>query len=81
MDAVPDTALSKQRDSYVNRYVPIKKIALRKEKSLAAVAARYLSPGGRSNDMLFGDLYARRLIEKMCGIEIVDADAGFGFLE
>jgi hypothetical protein len=33
------------------------------------------------NDMLFGDPYARRLIEKMCEIEIVDADAGFGFLE
>ena len=33
------------------------------------------------NDMLFGDPYARRLIEKMCDIEIVDADAGFGFLE
>jgi hypothetical protein len=33
------------------------------------------------NDMLFGDLYARRLIEKMCEIEIVDANAGFGFLE
>ena len=33
------------------------------------------------NDMLFGDRYARQLIEKMCEIEIVDADAGFGFLE
>jgi len=33
------------------------------------------------NDMLFGDPNARRLIEKMCEIEIVDADAGFGFLE
>jgi len=33
------------------------------------------------NDMLFGDPQARRLIEKMCEIEIVDADAGFGFLE
>jgi hypothetical protein len=31
--------------------------------------------------MLFGDPNARRLIEKMCEIEIVDADAGFGFLE
>ena len=31
--------------------------------------------------MLFGDRYARQLIEKMCEIEIVDADAGFGFLE
>jgi len=28
------------------------------------------------NDMLFGDSYARRLIEKMCEIEIVDADTG-----
>jgi len=26
--------------------------------------------------MLFGDSYARRLIEKMCEIEIVDADTG-----
>jgi hypothetical protein len=33
------------------------------------------------NDMLSGDPQARRLIEKMCEIEIVDADAGFGFLE
>ena len=28
------------------------------------------------NEMLFGDSYARRLIEKMCEIEIVDADTG-----
>jgi len=33
------------------------------------------------NDMLFGDSHARRLIEKICEIEIVDAEAGFGFLE
>jgi len=33
------------------------------------------------NDMLFGDPHARQLIEKICEIEIVDADAGFGFLE
>ena len=33
------------------------------------------------NDMLFGDTYARQLIEKLCEIEIVDADAGFGFRE
>ena len=33
------------------------------------------------NDMIFGDRYARQLVEKMCEIEIVDADAGFGFLE
>jgi len=33
------------------------------------------------NDMLFGDSYARQLIEKVCEIEIVEADAGFGFLE
>ena len=33
------------------------------------------------NDMLFGDSYARQLIEKVCEIEVVDADAGFGFLE
>jgi hypothetical protein len=32
------------------------------------------------NDAIFGDRYARQLIEKMCEIEIVDADAGFGFL-
>ena len=37
------------------------------------------SPGRATriwNDMLFGDSYARRLIEKMCEIEIVDADTG-----
>jgi hypothetical protein len=33
------------------------------------------------NDMLFGDPHARQLIEKICEIEIVDADAGFGFLQ
>jgi hypothetical protein len=33
------------------------------------------------NDMLFGDPWAQRLIEKVCEIEIVDADTGFGFLE
>ena len=33
------------------------------------------------NDMLFGDRYAQQLVEKMCELEIVDADAGFGFLE
>ena len=33
------------------------------------------------NDAVFGDRYARQLIEKLCEIEIVAADAGFGFLE
>jgi hypothetical protein len=33
------------------------------------------------NNMLFGDRYARDLIEEICDIEIVDEEAGFGFLE
>jgi hypothetical protein len=33
------------------------------------------------NNAMFGDPHARRLVEKQCGIEIVAADAGFGFLE
>jgi hypothetical protein len=33
------------------------------------------------NDMLFGDPHARRLIEKKCEIALVDAEAGYGFLE
>jgi hypothetical protein len=33
------------------------------------------------NDMVFGDRYARQLVEKVCEIEIVEEDAGFGFLE
>jgi hypothetical protein len=30
---------------------------------------------------MFGDPQARRLVEKQCEIEIVPADAGFGFRE
>jgi len=30
---------------------------------------------------VFGDPYAREVVEELCGIEIVDADTGFGFLE
>jgi hypothetical protein len=33
------------------------------------------------NDAVFGDRYARQTIEKLCEIEIVAAEAGFGFLE
>jgi len=33
------------------------------------------------NDAVFGDRYARQIIEKLCDIEIVAADAGFGFPE
>jgi hypothetical protein len=33
------------------------------------------------NDAVFGDRYARQIIEKLCDIQIVAADAGFGFLE
>jgi hypothetical protein len=33
------------------------------------------------NDAIFGDRYARQLIEKLCEIQIVATDAGFGFLE
>jgi hypothetical protein len=33
------------------------------------------------NDAVFGDRYARQLIEKLCEIEIVAADAGFAFFE
>jgi hypothetical protein len=33
------------------------------------------------NDAVFGDRYARQLIEKLCEVKIVAADAGFGFLE
>ena len=28
-----------------------------------------------------GDPYAREVVEELCGIEIVEADTGFGFLE
>ena len=33
------------------------------------------------NNAMFGDPHARRLVEKECEIEIVAADAGFGFPE
>ena len=33
------------------------------------------------HDALVGDADARELIEELCGIEIVDADTGFGFFE
>jgi hypothetical protein len=33
------------------------------------------------NNAMFGDPQARRIVEKPCEIEIVAADAGFGFLE
>jgi len=33
------------------------------------------------NDAVFGDRYARQIIEKLCDIEIVAADAGFGFAQ
>jgi hypothetical protein len=33
------------------------------------------------NDAVFGDRYARLVIEKLCQIEIVRANAGFGFLK
>ena len=33
------------------------------------------------NNAMFGDPQARRLVEKQCEIEIVPADAGFGFRE
>ena len=33
------------------------------------------------NDAVFGDRYARQIIEKLCDIEIVAAEAGFGFRE
>jgi hypothetical protein len=30
---------------------------------------------------MFGDTYARKLIEELCNIQLVRSDAGFGFLE
>ena len=33
------------------------------------------------NAGMLGDPYARDMIEELCGIEIVDSDTGFGFLE
>ena len=33
------------------------------------------------HDALVGDADARELIEDLCGIDIVDADTGFGFVE
>ena len=33
------------------------------------------------NHAMFGDLFARRVIEELCEIEIVAADVDFGFLE
>jgi len=33
------------------------------------------------NNAMFGDPQARWIVEKQCEIEIVAADAGFGFLE
>ena len=33
------------------------------------------------NHAMFGDPFALRVIEELCEIEIVAADAGFGFLE
>ena len=33
------------------------------------------------NDAVFGDRYARQIIEKLCDVEIVAFEAGFGFLE
>jgi hypothetical protein len=33
------------------------------------------------NAGMLGDPYARDMIEELCGIEIVDSDTGFGFLQ
>jgi hypothetical protein len=33
------------------------------------------------NAAMLGDSYVREVIEELCGIEIVDSDAGFGFLQ
>ena len=32
------------------------------------------------HDVLLGDARARKLVERLCDIEIVDSDTGFGFL-
>jgi hypothetical protein len=32
------------------------------------------------HDVLLGDVLARKLVERLCDIEIVDNDTGFGFL-
>ena len=32
------------------------------------------------HDALLGDVLARKLVERLCDIEIVDSDTGFGFL-
>jgi len=33
------------------------------------------------HDAIRGDRYAREIVEKLCGVEIIRADAGFGVLE
>ena len=33
------------------------------------------------HDALHGDVLARKLAERLCDIEILDSDTGFGFLE
>jgi hypothetical protein len=49
----------------------------------AAIAANVHSDSACRiwNNAIFGDSRARRLVENHCEIEIVAADAGFGFLE
>jgi hypothetical protein len=33
------------------------------------------------HDAQHGDARARKLVERLCGVEIVDSNTGFGFLE
>jgi hypothetical protein len=33
------------------------------------------------HDAMRGDRYAREIVEELCGIEIVDSNTGFGFLQ
>jgi hypothetical protein len=58
-------------------------IAVVRKRFFEAVADAEMNPLYASrmwHDALHGDADARKLIEQLCHIEIVDSDTGFGFL-
>jgi hypothetical protein len=58
-------------------------IAIVRQRFFEAAADAEINPLYASRmlyDALHGDAYARELVERLCDIEIVDSDTGFGFL-
>jgi hypothetical protein len=59
-------------------------VAIVRKRFFAAIADREINLLYASrmwHDALLGDVLARKLVERLCDIEIVDSDTGFGFLE